>query len=88
MNTFSLLSSSSASASLRASLTVYSFEPVGVAYVRIRGVEREEDAGRKDDRGAARGLCDNSRPTGRKSLEAAIPGRVLYVWERFTVLDA
>jgi hypothetical protein len=87
MNTFSLLSSSSASASLRASLTVYSFGPVGVAYARIRGVEKE-GAGRKDDRGAARGLCDNSRPAGRKSLEAAIPGRVLYVWERLTVLDA
>ena len=87
MNTFSLLSSSSASASLRASLTVYSLGPVGVAYARIRGVENES-AGRKDDRDAARDLCDNSRPAGRKSLEAAIPGRVLYVWERFTVLDA
>jgi hypothetical protein len=50
MKTFSLASSSSANASFRASLTVYSLVPAGVAYVRIRGAEGIEAAGKKDGR--------------------------------------
>ena len=71
MKTLSLLSSSSANASFRASLTVYSFDPAGVAYVRIRG-EEEEAAGRKEDLRGTTPRCDNRREAGLRSREAAI----------------
>ena len=72
MKTFSLLSSSSDKASFRASLTVYSLVPAGVAYVRIRRADGTEAAGRKDDRGGATQRCDRRREAGLKRREAAM----------------
>lgn len=73
MKTLSLLSSSSAKASLRASLTAISFTPLGVAYPRIRETEGFEASLAKDGRTAAyTGRWDKRYEAGRNSLVGAI----------------
>lgn len=49
MKTLGLLSSSSAKASLRASLTITSLTPLGVAYPLILDIAGTETAGVKED---------------------------------------
>ena len=73
MKTLGLASSSSANASLRASLTITSLTPLGVAYPLILDIAGTETAGvREDLLNAGADRWERRRETGRMSREATI----------------
>lgn len=77
MNTFSFCSSSSAKASFRASRTVISLTPLGVAYLRLFAIDGKNEAvGESVDRAVAEtGREEINLEVGRNSRKvAAITG--------------